>query len=156
MPVINARFMSFLVSRPGIVPGRGSREIIMATDGLASGRFAPMILTASAAAIWRYRNFVLGAVRREFELRYRGSMLGSLWNVLNPLAMIAVYTIIFSGLMQARLPGVDSTFAYSIYLCAGIFSWGLFTEIVSRGQTVFLDNANLIKKLSFPRVCLPM
>ena len=115
-----------------------------------------MILTASAAAIWRYRNFILGAVRREFELRYRGSMLGALWNVLNPLEMIVVYTLIFSRLMQVRLPGFDSTFAYSIYLCAGILSWGLFTEIASRAQTVFLDNANLIKKLTFPRICLPV
>lgn len=115
-----------------------------------------MIITANAAAIWRYRGFIFGSVKREFQSKYRGSMLGSVWNVLNPLAMIAVYTIIFSKLMQAKLPGVDSTFAYSIYLCAGILSWGLFTEIVSRAQNVFLDNANLIKKLSFPRICLPV
>lgn len=115
-----------------------------------------MILPASAAAVWRYRGFIVGSVRREFQVRYRGSMLGAAWNVLNPLAMIAVYTIVFSRLMQAKLPGVDSTFAYSIYLCAGILSWGLFTEIVTRGQNVFLENANLIKKLSFPRICLPV
>jgi homopolymeric O-antigen transport system permease protein len=115
-----------------------------------------MIGTSTAAAAWRYRGFILGSVKREFQARYRGSMLGSAWNVLNPLAMIAVYTIVFSQLMRARLPGVDSTFAYSIYLCAGILSWGLFTEIVSRGQNVFLENANLIKKLSFPRICLPV
>ncbi|HET7400891.1 MAG TPA: ABC transporter permease [Usitatibacter sp.] len=115
-----------------------------------------MIATSTAAAVWRYRGFILGSVKREFQARYRGSMLGSAWNVLNPLAMIAVYTIVFSQLMRARLPGVDSTFAYSIYLCAGILSWGLFTEIVSRGQNVFLENANLIKKLSFPRICLPV
>jgi len=114
------------------------------------------MIAATTAAAWRYRGFVLGSVKREFQARYRGSMLGSVWNVLNPLAMIAVYTIIFSRLMQAKLPGVDSTFAYSIYLCAGILTWGLFVEIVSRGQTVFLDNANLIKKLSFPRICLPL
>jgi len=115
-----------------------------------------MILTPTAAAIWRYRGFIAGSVKREFQARYRGSMLGSVWTVLNPLAMIAVYTVIFSRLMQARLPGVDSTFAYSIYLCAGIITWGFFTEIVTRAQNVFLDNANLIKKLSFPRICLPV
>jgi len=115
-----------------------------------------MIATSTAAAVWRYRGFILGSVKREFQARYRGSMLGSAWNVLNPLATIGVYTIVFSQLMRARLPGVDSTFAYSIYLCAGILSWGLFTEIVSRGQNVFLENANLIKKLSFPRICLPV
>jgi lipopolysaccharide transport system permease protein len=114
------------------------------------------MLAATPAAIWRFRGFIFGSVKREFQARYRGSMLGSAWTVLNPMAMIAVYTIVFSQLMQARLPGVDSTLAYTIYLCAGILSWGLFTEIVSRGQTVFLDNANLIKKLAFPRICLPI
>ena len=58
--------------------------------------------------------------------------------------------------MRSKLPGTDNTFAYSIYLCAGVLTWGLFSEIVSRGQTVFLENANLIKKISFPRICLPV
>jgi len=81
-----------------------------------------MIATATAAAVWRYRGFVLGSVRREFEARYRGSMLGSAWSILNPLAMIAVYMIVFSRVMSVRLPGADSAFAYGIYLCAGILA----------------------------------
>ncbi|MBP9714561.1 MAG: ABC transporter permease [Sterolibacterium sp.] len=109
-----------------------------------------------ARAAWGYRGFILGSVQREFQARYRNSMLGAVWVVLNPLAMIAVYTLVFSQLMKARLPGVDSEFAYSIYLCAGIFAWGLFAEITTRAQTMFLDNANLLKKLSFPRICLPI
>ena len=70
--------------------------------------------------------------------------------------MIFIYTVIFSQIMKARLPGVDSELAYGIYLCSGILTWSFFTEIVTRGQTVFLDNASLLKKLSFPRVCLPI
>lgn len=107
-------------------------------------------------ALWTYRGFVLGSVKREFQSKYRNSMLGVAWVILNPLAMILVYTVVFSQVMRARLPGVDTTFAYSIYLCAGIFSWGFFSEIVNRSQTMFLDNANLLKKLSFPRICLPI
>jgi lipopolysaccharide transport system permease protein len=106
--------------------------------------------------IWNYRGFILGSVKREYQLKYRNSLLGSAWVVLNPLAMILVYTVIFSEVMKARLPGVDSTFAYSIYLCAGVLPWGLFAEIVSRGQTVFLENSNLLKKVSFPKICLPI
>jgi lipopolysaccharide transport system permease protein len=81
--------------------------------------------------------------------------MGAAWTVLQPLAMITVYTVVFSQLMQTRLPGVNDPFAYSIYLCAGLLTWGLFAEIVQRCQTVFLDNGNMIKKLSFPRICLP-
>lgn len=106
-------------------------------------------------ALWAYRGFITGSVKREFQSKYRNSLLGAAWTVLNPLAMIIVYTVIFSQVMRAKLPGVDSTFAYSIYLCAGVLTWGLFAEILGRGQNVFLEHANMIKKLSFPRICLP-
>ncbi len=109
-----------------------------------------------ARAAWAYRGFIAGSVKREFQSRYRNSMLGVAWMILNPLAMIVVYTLIFSQLMHARLAGVDNDLAYSIYLCAGILAWGLFAEIIGRSQTMFLDNANLLKKLSFPRICLPI
>jgi lipopolysaccharide transport system permease protein len=107
-------------------------------------------------ALWAYRGFILGSVKREFQSKYRNSLLGAAWTVLNPLAMIVVYTVIFSRIMHARLPGVDSSFAYSIHLCAGVLPWGMFVEIVSRAQNAFIENANLIKKLSFPRLCLPV
>ena len=106
--------------------------------------------------VWNYRGFVLGSVKREFQAKYRNSLLGAAWNIINPLAMIVVYTVIFSQVMQARLPGVANTFGYSIYLCAGVLTWGLFTEITMRSQNMFLDNANLLKKMNFPRLCLPV
>lgn len=103
----------------------------------------------------QYRGFILGTVKREFQLKYQGSLLGVAWIVLQPLTMIFVYTVIFSQIMRAKLPGVDSAFSYSIYICSGILTWSLFTEIVSRSNTVFIDNGNLIKKANFPRICLP-
>lgn len=107
-------------------------------------------------SLWACRGFILGSVKREFESKYRTSMLGAVWSVLNPLAMIIVYTVIFSDVMKARQSGVNSGYGYGIYLCSGIITWGLFAEIVGRGQTVFLDNANLLKKINFPRLCLPV
>lgn len=115
-----------------------------------------MVFTQMIRAVWNYRGFIKTSVKREFQSKYRNSLLGAAWIVLNPLAMIIVYTVIFSQIMRARLPGVDMPYAYSIYLCAGVLTWGLFTEIVSRSQNVFLDNAGLLKKLSFPRLCLPI
>ena len=106
--------------------------------------------------LWAYRAFIVGSVQREFQSKYRNSLLGAAWTVLNPLAMIVVYTVIFAQIMRAKLPGIDSTFAYSIYLCAGVLTWGLFAEIIGRAQNMFLEHANLLKKLSFPRLCLPV
>ena len=67
-----------------------------------------------------------------------------------------VYTVVFSQVMRARLPAVDSAFGYGIFLCAGILTWGLFADIANRSQNVFLDNAALLKKMNFPRLCLPV
>lgn len=106
--------------------------------------------------IWLYRGFIFGSVKRDFQLKYHNSLLGGIWTLINPLAMILVYTVVFAQVMRAKLPGMDTTFAYSIYLCAGTFAWGFFAEVVNRTQNVFIDNANLLKKLSFPRLCLPM
>lgn len=105
--------------------------------------------------LWAYRGFISSSVKREFQSKYANSLFGFAWNVVNPLAMILVYTVIFAQVMRARLPGVDNTFAYSIFLCAGVLTWGLFAEITGRSQTMFIENANLLKKLRFPRICLP-
>jgi lipopolysaccharide transport system permease protein len=107
-------------------------------------------------SLWSYRGFIRGSVTREFQFKYRNSLLGPSWAVINPLAMIVVYTVIFSQIMHTRLPGTDSRFAYSIYLCAGILTWGLFSEITGRAQNIFLENAGLLKKINFPRLCLPV
>jgi lipopolysaccharide transport system permease protein len=106
-------------------------------------------------ALWVYRGFVLGMVARDFRGRYLGSILGASWAILNPLAQILIYTLIFSQVMQARLPSVQDTLGYSLYLCAGILTWNYFVEVLLRSQTVFLEQANLLKKVSFPRVTLP-
>ena len=107
-------------------------------------------------SLWTYRGFVLGSVKREFRSRYRNSLLGPLWAFIQPMAMIVVYAVVFSQVMHTRLPGVDSSFGYSIFLCSGILTWGLFADITSRSQSMFLDNAGLLKKINFPGLCLPV
>lgn len=107
-------------------------------------------------ALWAYRSFVLNSVWREFSGKYRESLLGAFWSVANPLAMIVIYTVVFAQLMRPSLGGHEKTpFAFSIFLCAGVITWGLFAEMLGRLNGVFLDNSNLIKKSNFPRICLP-
>lgn len=113
-------------------------------------------LSGILRALWAYRGFIAGSVKREFQSRYQNSVLGAAWSVLQPLAMIIVYTVIFSQVMRTRLPDVQGGFAYSIYLCAGVLTWGLFSEITGRAQNVFIENAQLLKKLNFPRISLPI
>ncbi|EOD80121.1 O-antigen export system permease protein RfbD [Grimontia indica] len=106
--------------------------------------------------LWNYREFITSNVVREFQLKYQNSLLGATWSVINPLSMILVYTLIFTNIMKAKLPGIEGHFGYSIYICSGIIFWGFFSELVSKGANVYLDNASLLKKLKFPRECLPV
>ena len=107
-------------------------------------------------ALWAYRSFVWSSVQREFHGKYRESLLGAFWSVASPLAMIIIYTVIFGQLMRSTLAGHEKTpFAFSIYLCAGVITWGLFAEMLGRLNSVFLEHGNLIKKANFPRICLP-
>jgi lipopolysaccharide transport system permease protein len=114
------------------------------------------MISTQLSVIYHFRSFIYGSVQREFSTRYRNSMLGAAWLVLQPLAQILVFTLVFSQVMQARLPSVDGSFGYSIFLCAGLLTWGLFADIMNRSQNMFLENANLLKKISFPRICLPI
>lgn len=105
-----------------------------------------------------YRHLVMALVTRELRMRFQGSVLGPGWLVLQPLALIFMYTVVFSSLMGMRLPGHNETFSYSIYLCAGLLPWTMFSEIVQRSKNLFLENATLIKKtpLATPVLLLPV
>ena len=112
-------------------------------------------ISRRARALWKYRGFVFSMVGREFRVRYLGSLFGSIWSILNPMAMIFIYTVIFSKIMRARLAGVNDTLAYGVFLCAGLITWGFFAELLSRCQNIFIEQANLLKKVRFPRITLP-
>lgn len=107
-------------------------------------------------ALWQHRALIASLVRREFHARSARAVWGNAWLVIQPATMIFIYTVIFGAVMRARLPGVDDTLAYGIYLCSGVITWNYFSDIVMRSQTLFLDHADLLKSLSFPRSALPV
>lgn len=113
-----------------------------------------MNLSRALDSLRTYRGFVAAEVFRRFQAKYRGSVLGVSWTLLNPLATILIYTLVFSRLMGGRFPGLDGPFAYGIYVCAGLLTWGLFQDVITRSVGVFIDHANLIKKVAFPTFTL--
>ena len=107
--------------------------------------------------IWRYRQFIASSIQSELAARFVASRLGGLWMIIHPLAQVLMYTLILSAVLSAKLPGMEDTrFAYAVYLLSGILGWTLFTEVVERCSRVFIDNADLMKKMVFPRICLPL
>ncbi len=107
-------------------------------------------------SVWSYRYFILSSVKTEFRSRSARSKLGFLWVVLHPLAQVLIYALILSQIMKAKLPGIDSQYAYPIYLLAGMLAWTLFSELLGRLLTVFIGNGNLLKKMAFPKLALPL
>src|SRR5690554_3352252 len=101
------------------------------SGGSAARRVERMKSLARMEALWRYRGFVIGSVKRDYHQRYRRSALGALWTILQPLATVLIYALVFSQLMRIRLPELDDTFSYSIYICTGIIVWNLFASISS-------------------------
>ena len=107
-------------------------------------------------AIWTYRYFILSSIKTELKSRFIRSSLGGLWAILHPLAQVAIYALVLSAILSAKLPGINSQYAYAIYLMAGTLGWTLFAEVFNRSLGIFVDNANLLKKMSFPRITLPL
>jgi len=110
----------------------------------------------SIAALWAYRDFISGSIRREFSSKYVNSLLGAFWALVNPLCIIVVYALVFSQVMPVRMAGAPTPFSYGIYLCSGIFAWTLFSQIADRSVGMFTQQANLLKKVNFPRSSLPI
>lgn len=108
------------------------------------------------SSLWRYRGFVVSSIRNEFLTRFARSKAGGLWMIIHPLTQVAIYALILSNVLAAKLPGIEHTYAYAIYLMAGFLAWNLFHEILSRCLSLFIDNGNLMKKMVFPRITLPV
>ncbi|MER9639799.1 ABC transporter permease [Mesorhizobium sp. M0239] len=108
------------------------------------------------------KDIVLSLIRREVVGRYRGSMLGLLWSLLNPLLMLAVYTFVFGVVMKSRwtIPGQESaahsTGEFAVILFCGLIVFQFFAEVVSLAPGLIVANANYVKKIVFPIQILPV
>lgn len=103
-----------------------------------------------------YKSFIFSSIQNDFFSRFAQSQLGGLWLLIHPLAQVAIYALILSNVLSAKLPNIDNSYAYALYLMAGILAWSLFSEIITRFLTLFIENANLLKKMQFPRITLPV
>lgn len=107
-------------------------------------------------SLWQYRSFIVSSIRNEFVTRFARSRLGGFWMIVHPLVQVAIYALILSNVLSAKLPGIDNKYAYAIYLMAGTLAWSLFSDVVSRCLNLFIEQGNLMKKMKFPRITLPV
>ena len=105
-------------------------------------------------AIWAYKFFIFNSIKTEFQTRFARSKLGGFWMILHPVAQVAIYALVLSAVLSAKLPGINNQYAYAIYLMAGTLGWSVFIEVISRSLGMFVDNGNLLKKMAFPKITL--
>lgn len=100
----------------------------------------------------RHRELLAQMIRREISSRYRQTFLGMAWAFIKPMASVAIFTFIFSGI--AKIP--SGRVPYSLFFMAGLLPWTLFSAAVTTGISSLTNQSNLVAKIYFPREILPL
>ena len=100
--------------------------------------------------IFRYRELLVNLVRKDLKVRYKSSVLGFLWSLLNPAMLLIVYYFVFSVLLGSGIP------RFPIYLLSGLLVWNLFNVGLNSGTGSVVGNSGIVNKVWFPREVLPL
>jgi ABC-type polysaccharide/polyol phosphate export permease len=99
----------------------------------------------------RFRGYIIANAKQEFMFRYAGTTVGILWNVVHPLAMIIIFSFVFSRIMPIRFHAVGfPEMSFVLFLCSGLLPWLSFAEGLNRCVSTFVENAGYLKKLAIP------
>jgi len=120
------------------------------SDALVDAAGAGLGTLGSLAALVQYRELIRNLVLKDLKLKYRGSIFGFLWSLLNPVVMMTVYLIAFRYIMRIRSEG------FVFLLLVGILAWTFFSASASMGAGAIVDNGGLLKTVHFPRAVLPI
>ena len=100
--------------------------------------------------LWRYRELLFFLTWRDVKVRYKQTVLGAAWAILQPLANMVVFTV-FLG----RMAGISVTVPYSLYVFSGMLAWLFFSNAITSAGTSVIGNQSLVTKIYFPRLIIP-
>ncbi len=100
--------------------------------------------------LYAYREMILSLVKKNLRSRYKASFLGFLWTFVNPLLQLAVYATIFQVVFKIQIPN------YAMFLFVALLPWTAFTTAMISSLSSIVGNVNLVKKIYFPRMVLPV
>lgn len=121
-----------------------------ATDPFVDRTTERTSLGEALRSIVLHRELLKNLVMRDLKLKYRGSVLGFLWSLANPLAMVSVYTLAFKYILGNTQPG------YPFFLLLGVLAWTFFANAATMSTGVIVDGGGLIRAVRFPRAILPL
>ena len=102
--------------------------------------------------LWAYRELLTSFALRDIKLRYKQTGLGIAWAALQPILTMLIFTVIFGGLAKIPSDGVP----YPLFVLAALLPWMLFAEGLTRSTTSMITNANIMTKVYFPRLIMPL
>lgn len=102
--------------------------------------------------LYRFRELLLSWTRRELKLRYKQSLLGGLWAILQPVLLMVLFIIVFSVFVKMPTDGIP----YPIFAYSALLPWTFFSTSLSFSTTSLVNNMNLVTKIYFPREILPL
>lgn len=102
--------------------------------------------------LWRYRELVFFLTWRDVKVRYKQAVLGIAWAVLQPLLTVGIFTLIFGVLLETPSEGLP----YPLFALTALLPWQLFATALQRSSISLVGNANLITKIYFPRIAIPL
>jgi len=102
--------------------------------------------------LWRYRELFYTFAWRDIKVRYKQTVLGAAWAVFQPLFTMIIFTVFFGNLAKIPSDGVP----YPVFVYAGLLLWNYFSSSVTNASSCLVDNENIIKKVYFPRLILPI
>ncbi|NBY19804.1 hypothetical protein EBQ74_06065 [bacterium] len=102
--------------------------------------------------LWQFRDLIYLFVQKEFIARYRQTLLGPLWNVLQPLIMSGVLTVIFARLGGLSTDGVP----HVLFYLSGLATWGYFSTAFVQTSDILVSSAYILRKVYFPRLVMPL
>ncbi len=109
-------------------------------------------LSIDMPELWRYRELIFFLTWRDIKVRYKQAVLGVAWAVLQPLLTVLIFTIVFGVLLSTP----SSDLPYPLFAFSALLPWQLFASALQRSSVSLVGNANLITKIYFPRLAIPL
>jgi lipopolysaccharide transport system permease protein len=132
---------------------KSAEELAATSQLLAHAR--PTVMQ-DMVGLWALRDLIGIMVHRDLLGRYKGSLMGAFWPVINPLGHLLLYTFVFNLVLHVRFGNDASTANFALYLMTGLLPWGAFSEAIARSPISILATPNLVKRVVFPTQILPL
>jgi lipopolysaccharide transport system permease protein len=112
----------------------------------------PRRLSLHLAELWEHRELIYFFTWRDIKVKYKQTFLGVFWAILQPVFMMLIFTFFFGRALQVTVPGMS----YPAFVLSGLVLWNLFSGGITNAGNSMVNNANIIKKIYFPRLIIPI